>query len=111
MGQATAFERTFQNSRQNEQEYLTELDSIRWEIEFLLEFTEEYQSPQPVYPAIEDLKERETQILEALQESELPPIPDELRNPFTKSRTLAQREHIQKLIKDRAKRIRYMPID
>jgi hypothetical protein len=106
-----AFEKIFQTYRQHEQEYLVELDSIRWEIEFLLDFIDEYPSPQPVYPAIEDLKERETLIMRALEGSELLPLPDELRNPFTKPRALAQREHIQKLINDRAKRTRYMPID
>ena len=97
--------------RLHEQEYRNELNSVRWEIEFILEFMNGYQSPQSVYPAIEDLKKRERLIKRALRKPTLLPIPDELRNPFTKTRPLAQREHIKKIIKSRGMRTRYTPVE
>ena len=85
--------------RPNEWEYLSELASIRKEIEFLEDFIDQSPSHRSLTPAIEDLSEREALIKKALQESELPPIPDELRNLFTRQRTPAEQEYIRELVR------------
>ena len=85
--------------RLNERECLTELVSIRREIDFLLDFIDQSPSHRSLTPAVEDLRERETAIEKALQETILPPIPDELRNPFTKPRTPDEREYIKELVR------------
>jgi hypothetical protein len=94
-----ALSRALQIYRPNEREYLTELVSLRREIEFLEDFIDESSSHRSLAPAIEDLRERESAIKKALQESELPPVPDDLRNPFTKPRTPDEKEYIRQLIK------------
>ena len=76
--------RALENYRQYERDYIAELDSIRREIEFLLAFIAESPSHRSLAPAVEDLRVREMQIEKALQESTLLPVPDELRNPFTR---------------------------
>jgi len=95
----TALSRALNNYRPNEQDYMTELVSLRREIEFLEDFIGESPSHRSLAPAIEDLQERETAIKKALQESELPPVPDEMRNPFTRRRTPEETEYIRQLIK------------
>jgi len=95
----TALSRALNNYRPHEQDYVTELVSIRKEIEFLEDFVDESPSHRSLAPAIEDLRERESAIKKALQESELPPVPDELRNPFTRRRTPEEMEYIRQLIK------------
>ena len=100
----TAFSRAFQINRPHERDYKTELVNLRREIEFLEDFIDESPSHRSLTPAIEDLRERETLIRKALQESELPPVPDELRNPFTRRRTLEETEYIRQLIKKHSKK-------
>ena len=95
----TALSRVLNTYRPNEQDYMTELFSLRREIEFLEDFIDESSSHRSLAPAIEDLRERETAIKKALQESELPPVPDELRNPFTRPRTPDEKEYIRQLIR------------
>jgi len=95
----TALSRALNDYRPHEQDYLTELASLQWEIDFLLDFIDESPSHRSLAPAIEDLRERESAIKKALQESELPPVPDELRNPFTRQRTPDEKEYIRQLIK------------
>ena len=95
----TALSRALQTYRPNEQEYVTELVSLRREIEFLEDFIDESPSHRSLAPAIEDLQERESRIRKALQEAELPPVPDELRNPFTRRRTPEETEYIRQLVK------------
>ena len=107
----SALSRALQTYRPHEQDYIAELDSIRWEIEFLLDFITVISSHKSAYLAIEDLEKRETLIKKALRRPILPPFPDDLRNPFTRSRTPAQREHIRQLIKGRGKRTRYVPME
>ena len=94
-----AFSRVFQTYRQHEREYLNELNSIRKEIEFLLEFMEESPSNRTLYPVVEDFMEKEMKIERALRRRKLPPLPDELRNPYTRPKTPAEQEYIRKLIK------------
>jgi len=100
----TALSRALNTYRPNEQAYVTELVSLRREIEFLEDFTDESPSHRSLAPAIEDLRERETAIKAALRESELPPVPDELRNPFTRRRTPDEKEYIRQLIKKHSKK-------
>ena len=100
----TALSRALNNYRPNEQDYMTELVSLRREIEFLEDFIGESPSHRSLAPAIEDLQERETAIKKALQESELPPVPDEMRNPFTRRRTPEETEYIRQLIKKHSKK-------
>jgi len=95
----SAISRALQTYRPHEQDYMTELVSLQWEINFLLDFIGESPSHRSLAPAIEDLRERESAIKKALQESELPPVPDELRNPFTRRRTPEETEYIRQLIK------------
>ena len=99
-----ALSRALQTYRPNEQDYLTELVSLRREIEFLEDFIDESSSHRSLAPAIEDLRERESAIKKALLESELPPVPDELRNPFTRQRTPEEKEYIRRLIKKHSKK-------
>jgi hypothetical protein len=94
-----ALTKVFQTFRPNERQYLVELDSIRKEIEFLLNFIEESPSHRTLSPMVEDLMEKEWRIERALRRSTLPPLPDELRNPFTRPRTPAEMEYIRKLMK------------
>ena len=88
-----------QTYRPNEREYITELVNLRREIEFLEDFIDESPSHRSLAPAIEDLRERESLIKKALQESTLPPVPDELLTPFTRPRTPDEKEYIRQLIK------------
>jgi RecB family exonuclease len=85
-------------NRQHEQDYINELVSIRREKEILLDFLDESRSHRSLTPVVEDLEERETAIKAALQEAELPPLSDELRNPFTRQRTPEETEYIKELI-------------
>jgi hypothetical protein len=93
-----AIARALNHYRPNEREYIIELDRIRWEIEFLLDFIDEAPINRSLYPVVEDLREKETLIKRALRKLELPPIPDELRNPFTRQRTHAEQEYTKELI-------------
>ena len=95
----TALSRALNEYRPHERDYMTELVSLRREIEFLEDFIDESPSHWSLAPAIEDLREHESAIRKALQESELPPVPDELRNPFTRRRTPEETEYIRQLIK------------
>ena len=95
-----ALSRALNHYRTNEREYITELVSLRKEIDFLLDFIDESPKHRSLTPAVEDLRERESAIMKALQESELPPIPDELRNPFTRERTPEDEEYIRQLISE-----------
>ena len=95
-----ALSRALKIYRPNEQDYMIELVSLRKEIEFLEDFIDESPSHRSLAPAIEDLRERESLIKKALQESELPPVPDALRNSFTRPRTPAEKEYIRLLLKD-----------
>ena len=95
----TALSRALNTYRPHERDYMTELVSLRREIVFLEDFIDESPSHRSLAPAVEDLRERETLIRKALQESELPPVPDELRNPFTRRRTPEETEYIRQLIK------------
>ena len=94
-----ALTKVFQTYRPNERQYLVELDSIRMEIEFLLDFMEKSPSNRTLYPMVEDLMEKEWCIERALRRPTLPPIPDELRNPFTRPRTPEETAYIKGLIK------------
>jgi RecB family exonuclease len=85
-------------NRQHEQDYINELVSIRREKEILLEFLDESLDHRSLAPVIEDLEERERAIKAALQEPELPPMPDAMRNPFTRRRTPEETEYIRQLI-------------
>ena len=86
--------------RLHEREYRAELDSIRWEIEFLLDFLQEDRSHLSLAPILEDFLEQEALIERALRRPTLPPLPDKLRNPFTRPRTPAEKEYIRLLLKD-----------
>ena len=68
------------------------------------DFIDESPSHRSLAPAIEDLRERESAIKKALQKSELPLVPDELRNPFTRQRTPDEKEYIRQLIKKHSKK-------
>jgi len=107
-----AFSRVFQTYRLNERQYITELVSIRKEIDFLLDFIAKSPKHRSLTPAVEDLRERETLIKGALEGSELPPIPDELRNPFTRQRTPEETEYIRGLIREYdERRIKSVPVE
>ena len=99
-----ALTKVFQTFRPNERQYLAELDSIRKEIEFLLNFIEESPSHRTLSPMVEDLMEREMLIERALRRPTLPPLPDELRNPHTKPRTPKEQEYIRQLIKKHSRK-------
>ena len=88
------------NYRPHEQEYRAELDSIRWEIEFLLDFLQEDRSHLSLAPMLEEFLEKEALIERALRRPTLTPLPDKLRNPFTRPRTPAEKEYIRLLLKD-----------
>ena len=76
------------------------------------DFIDESPSHRSLAPAIEDLRERESAIKKALRESELPPVPDELRNPFTRQRTPEETEYIRQLIrKCGGKRAKAVPVE
>jgi hypothetical protein len=85
--------------RQHEREYISELVSLRREIDFLEDFIDESPRHRSLSPVVEDLRERESLIKKALQEPTLPSLPDEMRNPFTRRRTPAEVEYIKELIK------------
>ena len=87
------------NYRQHEQDYRNELDSIRWEIEFLLDFVYESPSNRTLSPAVVDLLEREALIERALRRPTLPPLPYEWRNPFDRPLTPEQAVYLKKLMK------------
>jgi hypothetical protein len=95
----TALSKALQTYRPHEQDYIAELVGIRKEIEFLQNFIDESPRHRSLKPAVEDLRERESLIKKALQESELPPLPDEWRNPFTKPRSPEDAEYIRGLVK------------
>ena len=65
-----------------EREYLDQLDGIRWEIE--CQSASLWRNPCRwlFCPVVKDLKRREKLIKRALRQPILPPLPDELRNPF-----------------------------
>ena len=94
-----AISRALNIERLNEREYRTELASIRREIEFLLDFIDESPSHRSQTAMVEDLMETEWRIELALQRPTLPPIPYELRNPFTRPRTPAEAEYIRQLVR------------
>ena len=94
-----AFSRAFRIHRPHEREYIAELVSIRKEIEFLLDFMEESPSNRTLYPVVEDFMEKEMLIERALRKPILPPLPDKLRNPFTRPRTPEEKAYIKELIK------------
>ena len=66
-----ALTKVFQTFRPNERQYLVELDSIRKEIEFLLNFIEESPSHRTLSPMVEDLMEKEWRIERTLRRMEL----------------------------------------
>ena len=106
----TAFARAFNIYRPNERQYLAELDSIHWEIEFLQDFIDESPSHRSLAPMVEVLTEKVLQIEKALQEPELPPLPDELRNPYTRPRTPEETAYIKELIaKCSKKQAKFVP--
>ena len=73
--------KTLKIYRLHEREYRAELDSIQREIGYWSWHVE--HGCQRIYSLIvEDLKEREQQIKEALRKPALPPLSKELRNPF-----------------------------
>ena len=94
-----ALTRALNSYRPNEREYLTELASIRWEIEFLLDFAQESASNRTLSPVVVDLLEREALIERALRLPTLPPLPYELRNPFDRPLSPDKAEYIKKLMK------------
>ena len=94
-----AFSRAFKTYRQHEQDYLNELVSLQREIDFLQDFIDESPKYRSLEPVIDDLRERQTLIKAALQEPELPPMSDELCNPFTQPRTPDETAYIKELIK------------
>ena len=106
----TALSRALNTYRPHEQDYVTELVSLRREIEFLENFIDESPSHRSLAPAVEDLRERESLIRKALKESELPPLPYELRNPFTRRRTPDEKEYIRQLIKKHSGKRRTVPV-
>jgi hypothetical protein len=85
--------------RQHEREYRKELVILQREIEFLEDFIDESPRNRSLSPVVEDLEERVIMIWKALQEPVLPPLPDTMRNPFTRPRTPAENEYIRELIK------------
>ena len=87
-----------ENYRPHERDYLIELNGIRREIKFLLDFIDESPSHRSQTAMVEDLMETEWRIELALQKPILPPIPHELRNPFTRPRTPAEAEYIRQLM-------------
>ena len=100
----TALSRALNTYRPNEQDYIAELVSIRKEIEFLLDFAQESPSYRTLSPVVVDLLEREALIERALRLPTLPPLPYELRNPFTRRRTPEETEYIRQLIKKHSKK-------
>lgn len=102
----SALSRALNIYRPHERAYLTELNSIRWEINFLLDFIAESPANRSLSPMVDVLREKETLIKKALRESDLPPLPDELRNPYTRPRTPAEKEYIKALIKRHDKKRR-----
>jgi len=97
--------------RQHEWEYRKELDSIRWEIEFLLDFLQESRSHLSLAPMVEELLEKEALIERALRRPTLPPLPDQLRNPIARPRSPAEKEYIRLLIKDCRERAKHAPAE
>jgi hypothetical protein len=95
-----ALSRALTHYRPNEREYIAELDGISKKIVFLLDFIDQSPSHRSLYPVVEDLEVKEMLIKRALRRPTLPPMTDELRNPFTRRRTLAKREYIRQLLKD-----------
>ena len=83
----------------HELEYRTELVRLQREINFLLEFMWEHDYQRYFAPVVQELSEKETRIKKALCRRTLPPLPDELRNPFTRQRTPAEMEYIRELSK------------
>ena len=108
----TAVARAFNIYRPNERQYIAELDSIRWEIDFLENFICESPSHRSLAPMVEVLTEKVSLIERALCEPELPPLPDELRNPYTRPRTPEEQEYIRGLIKKYSgKRRKPVPVE
>ena len=68
--------------RPNEQEYHTELDSIRREIEYWTWCMREHGYQRIYSLMVDDLKERELLLKEALRRPALMPLSKELCNPF-----------------------------
>ena len=107
-----AFTRALRIHCPHELEYRTELVKLQREINFLLEFMWEHDYQRFFAPVVRDLTEKETKIKKALCKRTLPPMPDELRNPFTRSRTPAETEYIRQLIKKHSgRRTKSVPVD
>ena len=79
------------NYRPNEQAYLAELRSIRWEIK--CQRASLWSNPRQ--PVVRDLKRRVALIKKALQKPTLPPLPNALRNPFDIPPTPVEVEFIE----------------
>jgi len=86
-----AITETLKIYRPHELEYRTELVKLQQEINFLLEFMWENNYQRYFAPVVQELTEKETRIKKALCKRTLPPMPDELRNPFTRQRLLTKR--------------------
>jgi hypothetical protein len=99
-----ALERALKIHRPHELEYRNELIKIQREINFLLEFMWEHDYQRFFAPMVQELTEKETKIKKALCKKTLPPMPDELRNPFTRPRTPEETEYIKNLVRDDGKR-------
>jgi hypothetical protein len=94
----------------HEQDYRNELVKLQHEINFLLEFMWEHGYQRYCAAVGQDLTEKETKIKKALCKRTLPPMPDELRNPFTRPRTPEEVEYIKSLRKNSKKPAQSVPI-
>ena len=107
-----ALERALRINCPHEREYLKELVGLRREIEFLENFIDESPSHRSLTPMVEGLEERVSLIRQILRRPELPPMSNELRNPFTRQRTPDETEYIKQLIrKHSGKRIKPVPVE
>jgi len=95
----------------HELEYRTELVRLQREINFLLEFMWEHNYQRYFAPVVQELTEKETKIKKALCRRTLPPLPDELRNPFTRQRTPAEMEYLKNLGKNCKKLAKPVPFE
>ena len=87
--------RAKENDRLHERDYLDQLGGIQWEIEYWKGFMEKHDYRQFYAPMVEALKHRELLLRQALQQPILPPLPDELRNPFDIPPTPDETEFIE----------------
>ena len=83
------------NDRPNEREYRAELGSIQWEIKCQRASLWKYPYQWFFSPVVTDLKQRASLIRAALRRPILPPLPDELRNPFDVPPTPVELEFIK----------------